>query len=316
MTAEPHICPPDHNHGASETCYHNHQCKCTPCRQATMARRAYRRKLRAFGRYVSPFAPAAPVRARVLELMTLGFTPGNIAALAGIRSQIVTELLYGRGGSENRPAARPTENIHRGTAEKLLTIEAALDALPPTALIPATPTIRRVQALVCNGWSISRLSEMLDRSNQALHQVIATPTVRVSTHLKIADLYEQLWNVYPVAKTPADRVSVTKAKRYAAAHRWLPPMAWDDIDTDITPPVPERDDDYLDEVLIEIAMTGENVRLTTPERHEALARLNSRGKNDHEIAALLHIDPRSVLRIRQDLGIRAAVGADKQLIAA
>ena len=31
-----HICPPDHKHGGSTTCYQAHHCRCEPCR-ANMA---------------------------------------------------------------------------------------------------------------------------------------------------------------------------------------------------------------------------------------------------------------------------------------
>lgn len=65
------------------------------------------------------------------------------------------------------------------------------------------------------------------------------------------------------------------------------------------------DDGHLDEIAIERAMHGDPVRLTEPERAEAIRRLAARGLSDNAIATRLHCDNRTVLRWRQSLGVES-----------
>jgi hypothetical protein len=130
--------------------------------------------------------------------------------------------------------------------------------------------------------------------------------VTKETHDKVADLYERLWNQQPPSDTVEDRISIGRALAYARTQGFHPPLAWDDIDTDAAPPVPE-DVDAVDEMAVAAAVDGLKPKLTHAERVEVVRILNSRGLSDAEIAPFVGVHPRSVIRIRQFGGIAAAL---------
>lgn len=75
-------------------------------------------------------------------------------------------------------------------------------------------------------------------------------------------------------------------------------------------------DHFLDEVVVERAMTGRLVPLTAASRVEAVRRLARRGVPDPQIAALLYLAPRSVLRIRgkHDIPSRVEPSTGRRLV--
>lgn len=317
MTA-PFECPvAGHKHDGTTTCYQTHGCRCVPCRAKASTHNIQFKKLKAYGRYVSPYVPAEPVRAWVRHLMESGLGEGHIANLAGIHSTTISTLLWGRNSSRQRRGVTGSKTILAVTADRIMAVQPSMEGLSPTALVSSTPTVRRLQALMAVGWSQRRVGDRLGVTKQNIARFLVNESVTVRTHQLVAALYEELWNATPPASTPAERGSTSRAKSHAARRRWLPPLAWDDIDTDVEPPLVDVDPDYVDEVLIELAMTGEAVRLTRAERLEALTRLNARHITDGIIAELLHVDVRTVLRNRRELNLPAAVGYDQQpLIAA
>lgn len=312
------LCPTEHKHEAASTCYQRHGCRCAPCRVATMRTRLRRRKDIAFGRYdqVSYHVPADPARAHVVALLNRGMNVHQIGYLAGITPHVVGVLID--------PEQQP-KRICRSNSDKLLAVRHDLDALPDVAFVDATPTARRIQALMVIGWSMNQQSRLSGSTHGDFPRFLVADRVTAATHRKVKAVYDELWNLVPEATTNGEKSALARTKNFAARHGWLPPMAWDDIDTDVAPPNPAEvdldaedadEESHVDEILIELAMTGEPVRLTYAQRCEATLRLNSRGLADPAIAAVLHIDKRTVLRIRQHLDLRAAVGADKQPIAA
>jgi len=115
-------------------------------------------------------------------------------------------------------------------------------------------------------------------------------------------LYDELRHLTPPRRTPQERAGVEQARTFARQHGWLPPRAWDDIDSD--PDSDEQDldieepADLLDEIAVERAMQGDRVRLTGAERDEAIARLTARGVSACRIAELLGTSSRAVTRRR------------------
>jgi transcriptional regulator with XRE-family HTH domain len=304
-------CPTDHKHDLTTTCYSAHHCRCTSCRAAASLIRTTRKRLEAYGRLGPLVVPTAPVRAHIRRLYDAGVPVQVMAELSGVAASTANLVLFGTSSRS------PGTTMLAKTANRLLSIDFESATQLPTVIVSSTPTIRRLQALMCVGWSQPRIAARVGMTQQGLSRLMLMSTTTTKRmHDLVADVYEQMWNVHPATDTLAQKISVTVAKNVASSRRWLPPMAWDDIDNDVTPPVPEPDDDYVDEVLIEIAMSGENVRLTLREREEALTRLHGRNLSDTAIADLLHITGRTVLRIRQRLGLPAAVGADKQPLAA
>jgi DNA-binding NarL/FixJ family response regulator len=133
-------------------------------------------------------------------------------------------------------------------------------------------------------------------------------SVTARTAQDVASLYERLWNTRPPQATSEQRAAADAARAHAAAQAWLPPLAWDDIDTDPTPPAPtaqpsRRND--IDEIAVERALAGDHITyddLTSVEQQEVVRRLSARGASIRDIAAQLGTTKRTVSRRRASVG--------------
>lgn len=306
MTA-PFVCPDDHKRAVNGTCYAIHKCKCDGCRAGMTTRAGARSRAQLYGRWVDPYVPAEPVREHIELLQASGLGWKRIAALSGVGNTAVSQLIYGRKGSNSDP--RKGEVLKRTTrvkADAILAVNPDLSLLAAGAVIPSRGTHRRLQALVSIGWSQSKLAAHLDIQPGNFNRMMGAASVCVGLHREVHVLFDQLWNTEPTHDEWRSLSSFNRAKRYAAARRWLPPMAWDAIDTDVAPPVAEASTtDGIDEAAVELAMSGEDVRLTSLERRAAVTRLHAQRLSDHLIADRLRINARTVLRIRQELGLAA-----------
>ncbi|KPC74034.1 hypothetical protein ADL26_11780, partial [Thermoactinomyces vulgaris] len=74
----------------------------------------------------------------------------------------------------------------------LLAVTATMDTLAPGAVIDATGTRRRLQALAANGWAAGLLAAHFDRPASAIRRTRRSPTVLVANAREIRDLYDQL----------------------------------------------------------------------------------------------------------------------------
>ena len=225
-----HICPPDHKHALNGTCYLRHSCGCEPCKKGrTEAARVYRRQ-QAYGTYDSGLVDAAPVRKHVLMLKRSGIGWRRIAELSGVNTGTVDRLIYGR-----RDPARNGEQlkrVSRVSAEKLLALRPNPALMSDRTMIPAKGTQRRVQALVARGWMQSRIAERVGMDRIKFADMMRGDKVSVRIHRLVVGVYDELWDVNPPATTGAERGAIKRALTRAQAKGWVPPMAWDDIDTD------------------------------------------------------------------------------------
>ena len=91
MTATKHVCPPDHKHGATITCYSTHSCRCITCKQAWTAYRARRE-----GREVT---------------LTLRLNPGDLPLLAAALRRHADALRETPGAGPARGRIRTLHNL-------------------------------------------------------------------------------------------------------------------------------------------------------------------------------------------------------------
>lgn len=305
---DPKICPPEHKHGETGTCYVHHQCRCEGCAAARAARDGARKKLQAYGRYDNGLVDADPVREHILALAEIGIGYKRIAEVSGIGVTAVRNLVWGR----QDPGPRKGElqkRVKRSTAEAILAVELDVKNLADGGKMSARGVHRRIQALVARGWSQSKLAELLDIDRGNFGMLMQREQVFARTHRQVAALFDELWDQLPPRVEWRDKIAYSRSVAYAKARRWLPPLAWDDIDTDEEPPVVDEVDHEVDQVAVDLACAGERVRITHLERRIAVAQLQAEGLSDPAIAERLHLAPRSVLRIRQELGLAAAVDA-------
>lgn len=249
-----YVCPAGHKHETSATCFIQHQCRCDPCCAAHSLRERTRHKLKAYGRWDSGLVDVAPVRKHVLMLMDFGIGYKRIAQLAGYRSSTpVRTIVWGRQDPGPR-FGEMQKRVKRETAERILAIEPSIENLGARRAVPALGTHRRIQALAARGWSLSKIGARLGMDISNLTSMMHRERVGAATHLRMVEIYEELWDQEPPHDEWRSKGAYTRAVNFAARRGWLPPLAWDDIDTD---PEPERDvvtqgrataDEVLDDV--------------------------------------------------------------------
>lgn len=299
----PTICPPGHKHSGSLVCYNLHQCRCGDCSTHRMATEERRRKDKAYGRYDTGLVDIVPVREHLLMLGEFGLGYKRVAALAGIGITPVRNVIWGR----QDPGPRKGEmlkRIKRENAEKILAVKPDISALAPGKYIPARGTQRRIQALVARGWSQTKIAERVGMTPSNFGGIQLRDQVSVATHRAVAAAYDELWSALPPKDAWRDSIAYSRSIRYARDRRWLPPLAWDDIDNDIEPPV-QDEPGGIDETAVELAILGERVRLTPEERRECVKRLHAARWSDGRIAATIHCATKTVERIRAELGLAA-----------
>lgn len=246
-------CPADHKHADASTCFIQHQCRCTPCVEAHNARERNRGKQKAYGRFDTGLVDAEPVRAHVLALSEFGIGYKRVAELAGVGTTGVRTLIWGRQDPGPRYGEIP-KRIAREKAEKILAVKAVVENLGAPQPISSVGAHRRVQALVARGWSLSKIAGRLDMQIANFWKVMKSERISAGLHRRVVVLYDELWDQIPAHDAWHDAAAYTRTLNYAKKNGYLPPLAWDDIDTD---PEPDRDvitqgrataDEVLDDV--------------------------------------------------------------------
>lgn len=89
---------------------------------------------------------------------------------------------------------------------------------------------RRVQALQAIGYSRDRIAAELGyTSGGALTYIMQADTMLVTTATRIGNVYDRLSMTVPRGAGPS------RARTWARRYGYAPPLAWDDIDTDLAP---------------------------------------------------------------------------------
>ncbi|MDJ0337443.1 hypothetical protein [Cryobacterium sp. PH31-O1] len=226
-----------HRHALSGTCYVIGKCRCIPCTAAMTIRAKARRKAQVFGRYDNGLVDAGPVRDHIAYLQANGMGWKRIGVVSGVGSTGVSSLVYGRkGGPDDPRKGEVLKRTSRAKAEKILAVRPELHLLATGAPIPARGTHRRVQALVTRGWSQSKIAVLVGVNRGNFGAMMQQQAVSAGFALKMIAVYDRLWNTAPPHDEWRDRIAWARSIRYAAERRWVPPLGWDDIDTDRVPP--------------------------------------------------------------------------------
>ncbi|GAA1123691.1 hypothetical protein [Nocardiopsis composta] len=213
-------------------------CRCDACRTANRTYNSTRNRAAVYGRPTTDLVDAAPAREHVRALMAAGMGTRAIAEAAGIERKSVQRLLNGRPDRGNPPPTRITPQV-----------SAALLALAPApaaaALVDATGTKRRLQALISRGWAQAQLAARLGMAPTNFGTTLRGERVLAGTARQVRELYDELWDVAPPETTRRERISASRARRYAAVRGWVPPMAWDDDTIEDPAAVPDLGEEVL-----------------------------------------------------------------------
>lgn len=310
-----HVCPAEHKHDGSSTCYIVHKCRCDKCRDHLSARARQRVKDKAYGRWVDPYVPAEPVRAHILFLRDQGMGAMRVAELSGVSKTAVNQLIYGRqAATGDKRKNEPLKRVLKVKADKILAVQPDLDSLRQGAYMPASGAQRRVQALAVQGWSLSKIGVRAGISPENMTTFLKNERVTVARHKRICAVFDELWDQLPPREAWHDKAAYVRTVSWARKQGWVSPLGWDDIDADDAPP---KSDEFagVDESAVDLAASGIRVKLTVEEREEVVRMLHGMKLNDQQIAERADCDPRTVLRIRGRLSLPANVGADGQVAA-
>ena len=229
------LCPPDHRHGETATCYNSHGCRCDDCRTHMASLEWRRKQYRKAGRPapgLQDLVPIGPVRAHLEALAEYGIGWKRVAELTGVARATVQRLRY----DTVPPSRHPKANVLRETAERILSVKPVRENLAPGTPVSARGTIRRIQALYAIGYDGRSLSRMLGMANSnEIARVLRQARVTRARADQVADLYERVSMTPPVPVTRAEKAAYSRARGQARARGWVPPLAWDDIDQDRQP---------------------------------------------------------------------------------
>lgn len=303
MTTSSHICPPDHRHAVSSSCYLHHRCRCAPCRTAHADTMRARRRELAYGTYSRGLVDAEPVRAHLDWLRSQSMGVKTIAAASGVPVTTISRIIWPVRSAGDEQPTLPAK-VTPVTAAALLAVRPDLALLADHAVIDATGYRRRLQALIAHGWTLPQVETAMrgvvtaDRMRPWLHAT----TITAAGARTIVTVYDRLWLTEPPQATPQQRAMAQRSRRLATRNRWAPALAWDDIDTDpVVPTVDAPSTDPLDEIAIELALAGRGVRLTPGERRACVRVLHAKRWSDDAIAGQLRCAARTVERIRDEL---------------
>lgn len=266
-----------HQHG-TYTAYTLDRCRCRPCRDANSAFNLKRNRAQAYGRYTG-LVDAQPAREHLLHLRANGISNKQAAKLAGISNSTIGYIVYGRTERNNPPSAR----IRPDVAAKILAVQPGIQNMADGTRLNNIGTRRRLQALVCLGYSISRLGREIGITPSNMHKLMEADLVTARTARAVRELYNQIWG-HPNDPTMwQDKGAATRARNYAKKHGWVSPLAWDDdtIDNPDAAPFTEPE-----KVKGSTTLAETNARKAA-ERIEDIEFLREGGVPAHEIAARL-----------------------------
>ena len=290
----------EHQHG-TYACYTLDACRCEPCCAAQTAYEQNRVRQQAYGRWDNLVA-AEPARRHVNRLRAQGMGAMRIAELAGVSGGSMTKLIYGHyapgpgGRNGNGELLRgPSERIRKDVAQRILAVQLELR---DGARVPNTDTARRLQALVANGWSMSKLGQQLGGSPGNFNPVVTgrRREVSVRTAKAVHALYLELADVAPPEDEWRDKIAASRSRGLARSKGWTPPLRLNGRQVVGTVlPLPELDDDTsgltlvedapaYDEAAVERRMNGDRTAaLTKADRIEIVRRARELGWSHRDI---------------------------------
>lgn len=236
-------------------------CRCRTCRTSATARVRQCAYLRDTGR---PHLRAPERAAQHLErLRHAGMSDLDICATAGI------------DGSHLRRIIRRQQRILADTEQRILAVPIPAAGTPAAShvLVPAHGTVRRLRALIADGWPTTHLGHRLNWKAPYVRCLLqGQRNVQLRTAAVVRDLHDELAGRRP-EDHGIDQQSAARARNFAARKNWSNSVFWEDYGGIDDPAAPET------EPVVQIGPFAE-ARL----RAEEIRHLASYGVSPEEIA--------------------------------
>ena len=281
----------DHRHGQRAT-YVLDRCRCTPCAKASATYETNRTRQHAYGRW-DHYVDAEPSRTHIRSLTGQGMGLKRITAVSDVSQGLLWKLMYGKTQPDG--SRTPSQRVRRDTEKRILAIGLNL---ADGAKIPACGSRRRIQALMCLGYSQSVIAERVGILPSNFSQTLHHGTdILVSTAKAIEQVYDDLSMTPNHPEDWRGKISASRSRRYAAEHLYVPPLGWDDdtIDNPFMEPqwvenIPHTQTP-VDEVAVQRAVDGDRtVNLTKADRHEVARRWQATGRSLAEMERVTGIN--------------------------
>lgn len=160
-------------------------------------------------------------------------------------------------------------------------------------------TVRRIQALMTLGWSMSVIAERIGMEPRQMWWTTRQKYIRVATAARVADVYDELADTRPPTDTKGQRISVARTLAHARRQGYVGPIAWDDnIDDPAAEPY-AADEEVIDDVVVERLMSGRKIRSTKAEKVEAMRRWTGSGRSELSLCRMHGWKPGRYV-VRQD----------------
>lgn len=196
---------------------------------------ARRRRLKALGQWQDPYVDAEPVRQHLRKINEFGMSFRAIAEKLGLpHDSSLQPLLWGRG------PYGPSRTVLRETSELILAYWPTMDDLPDTAMVDATGTRRRLEALAVRGWSRNAMADKVGMRRDNFRKAVAQPKVTARLARLVAAAYDAWWDQDPL-EHGVSLNSVSRVRADASRGGFYGALAWDDDTIDDPSATPVTD---------------------------------------------------------------------------
>lgn len=223
-------------------------------------------------RGIPSHVPGDPVREHIAELREIGFNDAMIARAAGLPQKTIW-------------------NVRTGVSKTVRILQAAAimrvdhKPRPDLPIVVAVGLHRRIRALGGMGWSHRYLAERLGITEGGVRRYMLRDLCRYETWAAVSELYDEL------SMTPGPHAASVGIAR---GRGWHLPLEWEGYDIDDPRVTPERSRRGKTDALIRDPEITER-------RRAKVAELTRLGYSASEIAAIIGVSERQVVRHRMAL---------------
>lgn len=203
----------------------------------------------------------------ITALHTKGMTTRYIARAAHTCEKTIWAIANGQ-----------QKYVYASTAARILAVREDLDG---GRHVPAVGAVRRMQAMISEGWPQAHLARQLGWTTNQIYRLLTGTRTHITRDS--AALVDALYEATDSRPAPAGKVA-TQSRRYAQARGWHPRDAWyaDTIDDPAAPPyfTGHATDDLVDDIRVQRAAAGNPAavaQLNPAEKVEATRLLLRRG---------------------------------------